>query len=101
LYMGVPVVARLGNGASSRITGAILTAIGLDDWVASDDDGYVAIAQKCASMPAGLAKLRAELPTRIANSPAGNVAVYTQHVEAAYRQFWCDYCASATGADQS
>ena len=97
LYMGVPVVARLGNGASSRITGSILSAIGLGDWVASDDDGYVAIAQKFASMPAALEQLRAELPGRIANSPAGNVAVYTQHVEAAYRQFWRDYCA-ASGA---
>jgi len=96
--MGVPVVARLGNGASSRISAAILSAIGLDDWVASDDDGYVAIAQKFASMPSALEKLRADLPARIANSPAGNVAVYTQHVEAGYRQFWRDYCAAAAGA---
>src|SRR6185437_12736384 len=38
LYMGVPVVAKLGRGASSRAAGAILTAVGLDDWVADDDD---------------------------------------------------------------
>ena len=98
LYMGVPVIAKLGSGASSRAAGAILTAIGLDDWVADDDDGYVAIAQKYASMPAHLAKLRADLPAKIANSPAGNVAVYTQEVEAGYRQFWRDYCTSASGA---
>jgi predicted O-linked N-acetylglucosamine transferase (SPINDLY family) len=97
LYMGVPVVARLGNGASSRITGSILSAIGLDDWLADNDDGYVAIAQRFASMPSHLEKLRAELPARIANSPAGNVAVYTQRVEAGYRQFWRDYCATASG----
>ena len=99
--MGVPVVAKLGNGAASRTAGAILKAIGLDDWVADNDDGYVAIAQKFASMPSHLEKLRAELPARIANSPAGNVAVYTQRVEAGYRQFWRDYCATASGADQS
>ena len=29
LYMGVPVVAKLGKGASSRAAGAILKAIGL------------------------------------------------------------------------
>jgi len=34
LYMGVPVVAKLGNGASSRADAAILKAVGLDDWVA-------------------------------------------------------------------
>jgi predicted O-linked N-acetylglucosamine transferase (SPINDLY family) len=96
LYMGVPVVAKLGNGASSRAAGAILKAIGLDDWVADDTDGYLAIAQKYASMPSHLAKLRADLPGKIANSPAGNATTYTEIVEAGYRQFWRDYCAAAT-----
>ena len=98
LYMGVPVIAKLGHGASSRAAGAILKAIGLDDWVADDDDGYVAIAKRFASRPDDLAKLRAELPAKIAASPAGNVAVYTQRVEAGYRQFWRDYCAAASAA---
>jgi predicted O-linked N-acetylglucosamine transferase (SPINDLY family) len=101
LYMGVPVVARLGNGTASRISSALLAAIGLDDWVAEDDDGYVAIAKKFASMPTDLEKLRAELQARIASSAAGNVAVYTERVEAGYRQFWRDYCVKASGADQS
>jgi predicted O-linked N-acetylglucosamine transferase (SPINDLY family) len=98
LYMGIPVVAKLGNGASSRMAGAILKAVGLDDWVADDDDGYVAIAQKYASMSFHLEKLRAELPATIANSPAGNVMVYTQKVEAGYRQFWRSYCATVPDA---
>jgi predicted O-linked N-acetylglucosamine transferase (SPINDLY family) len=98
LYMGVPVVAKLGNGASSRAGGAIVKAIGLDDWVADDEDGYIAIAQKYSSMPSYLEKLRADLPTQIANSPAGNVKVYTQRAEAGYRQFWRDYCTAASEA---
>jgi predicted O-linked N-acetylglucosamine transferase (SPINDLY family) len=96
LYAGVPVVAKLGNGASSRAGGSIVAAVGLDDWVAEDDDGYAAIACRYATQPAHLAKLRAELPARIASSPAGNVEIYTQRVEAGYRQFWGDYCASAS-----
>jgi predicted O-linked N-acetylglucosamine transferase (SPINDLY family) len=95
LYMGVPVVAKLGNGASSRAAGAILKAIGLDDWVAEDDAGYIAIAQKFASTSAHLEALRAELPAKIAGSPAGNVKLYTQRVEAGYRQFWREYCATS------
>ncbi|MGY3291827.1 putative O-linked N-acetylglucosamine transferase (SPINDLY family) [Bradyrhizobium sp. LM3.6] len=96
LYAGVPVVAKLGNGASSRAGGSIVAAVGLDDWVAEDDDGYAAIACRYATQPAHLAKLRAELPARIASSPAGNVEIYTQRVEAGYRKFWHDYCASAS-----
>jgi len=98
LYMGVPVVAKLGNGASSRAAGSILKAIGLDGWVADNEEGYLAIAQKFASMPSCLEKLRADLPAKIANSPAGNVTIYTQRVEAGYRQFWHDYCAKASEA---
>ncbi len=98
LYMGVPVVAKLGNAPSSRIAGAVLKAMGLDDWVADDDGSYVAIAQKYAAMSSHLERLRADLPARIANSPAGNVRLYTQSVEESYRQFWRDYCATAAEA---
>jgi predicted O-linked N-acetylglucosamine transferase (SPINDLY family) len=74
-----------------------VAAVGLDDWVAEDDDGYVAIARKFAAQPDHLAKLRAGLPAQIAASPAGNVEIYASRVEAGYRQFWRDYCASASG----
>jgi len=93
LRMGVPVVAKLGHSASSRVGGAILKTVGLDDWVADDDESYVAIAKKFASMALELKALRAELPVRIANSAAGNVMIYTRRVEEGYRQFWRDYCA--------
>ena len=95
LYKGVPVVAKLGIGASSRAGGSIVAAVGLGDWVAEDDDGYVEIARKFASQPEYLAKLRAGLPAQIAASPAGNVEIYTRELEAGYRQFWRDYCAGA------
>jgi len=49
-------------------------------------------------MPSYLEKLRADLPAKLGNSPAGNVRVYTQKVEAGYRQFWRDYCAAASDA---
>jgi predicted O-linked N-acetylglucosamine transferase (SPINDLY family) len=95
LYAGVPVVAKLGNGASSRAGASIVTAVGLGDWVAQDDDGYVEIAHRFALQPEVLTRLRAELPARIAASAAGNVEVYTRSLEAGYRKFWQDYCAAA------
>ena len=93
--MGVPVVAKLGLSAASRAAGRIVKAVGLDDWVAEDDDGYIAIARKHASQPLSLAKLRAELPARVASSAAGNVETYTRKVEEGYRKFWRRYCAAA------
>jgi len=69
-------------------------AVGLDDWVADDDDGYIAIARKYASMASHLEALRANLPARVAASAAGNGAIYTSRVEEGYRQFWRDHCAA-------
>jgi predicted O-linked N-acetylglucosamine transferase (SPINDLY family) len=92
LQMGVPVVAMLGNSISGRAAGAILTSIGLDDWVADNADNYLAIAVKFASMPDLLKTLRHELPTMISTSALGNSAIYTKAIEMAYRKMWADYC---------
>src|SRR5262249_11876213 len=93
LYVGGPLIAKLGASCSSRAGGAIVTAVGLADWVAEDDDGYVAIAEKYASRPAELAALRAQLPSMIARSEAGDTERYVRHVEEGFRRFWRDYCA--------
>jgi predicted O-linked N-acetylglucosamine transferase (SPINDLY family) len=92
LHMGVPVVAMLGNSVSTRIAGAILSSIGMSEWVARSPDEYAAIALKYSSDPDYLKKLRHELPARISASPAGNAAHYTKAVEAAYIAMWEDYC---------
>jgi predicted O-linked N-acetylglucosamine transferase (SPINDLY family) len=94
LQMGVPVVAKLGASCASRIGGSIMRAIGLDDWVAEDDERYVAIAKEFAGRPAELAALRAKLPSMVASAEAGNTELYTRRVEEAYRRFWRDYCSS-------
>ncbi|MDU6373479.1 MAG: acetylglucosamine transferase, partial [Bradyrhizobium sp.] len=71
LQAGVPVVAKLGRGAAGRAAAGIIKAVGLHDWVAEDDDGYIAIALAHAGRPADLAKLRTELPSMVASSAAG------------------------------
>jgi hypothetical protein len=62
--------------------------------VADDDDGYIAIAPKYASMPSHLKTLRASLPARLAAPAAGNGAIHARRVEEGGRQFWRDYCAA-------
>jgi predicted O-linked N-acetylglucosamine transferase (SPINDLY family) len=93
LHMGVPVVCQLGNSVPSRISGAILTSLGLNEWIARDLDEYRRIAQNHASRPEALKTLRHQLPARIAQSQAGNIVEYTRAVEKAYRTMWQAYCA--------
>ena len=92
LHMGVPVVAKLGHTAPSRLSGAILTSVGMKDWVAATTDDYVALAVKFAGMPDLLKSLRRELPEKVAAAPSGNGALYTRAVEQAYRTMWEEYC---------
>jgi predicted O-linked N-acetylglucosamine transferase (SPINDLY family) len=82
------VVTKLGNGITSRVGGAILSAIGLADWVAADDGQYVEIALR--STPDRLGAIRRELPGLIDRrcSPAA----YTRAVEQAYRTMWEKRC---------
>jgi predicted O-linked N-acetylglucosamine transferase (SPINDLY family) len=96
LQAGVPVVTKLGRGTTSRLGGAIVKAVGLDDWVAEDDDSYITIARTYASMASQLEALRADLPARVAASAAGNGEIYARRVEEGYRQFWRDYCAAVS-----
>lgn len=88
LHMGVPVVAKLGNGGTSRVGGAILSATGMTDWVAGNDDQYVEIALR--SSPEHLKIIRHELPNLI-DRRCSPVA-YTRAVEEAYRTMWAKYC---------
>ena len=92
LQMGVPVVAKLGNTIASRLGGAIVTSVGLGDWVSETADGYLATAVKYAAMPERLKALRVNLPAMISASAAGNSVTYTKAVETAYRQMWTGYC---------
>jgi predicted O-linked N-acetylglucosamine transferase (SPINDLY family) len=88
LHMGVPVVAKIGNAIPKRLGGAILSAVGLPDWVATDDDQYVDIALR--STPERLRTLRRELPDLI-NARCGPGA-YARTVEDAYQAMWQKYC---------
>jgi predicted O-linked N-acetylglucosamine transferase (SPINDLY family) len=92
LQMGVPVVTKLGDTLSSRVAGAILTAVEMKDWVAEGVADYVEIAVNRGSRLDELADLRRALPGRIAASSAGNPAAYAGEVAKAYRQMWQIYC---------
>jgi predicted O-linked N-acetylglucosamine transferase (SPINDLY family) len=88
LHMGVPIVAKLGDAFPKRLAGAILSAIGMSEWVAADDDQYADIALR--SSADRLRAIRHELPDRI-DQRCGPVA-YTRAVEQAYRSMWEKCC---------
>jgi predicted O-linked N-acetylglucosamine transferase (SPINDLY family) len=90
LYMGVPVVTKMGHTVTSRLGAAILATAGIPEFIGDDDEHYVKIA-----VGPDLERLRAirrGLPQFI-HQRCGPV-VYTRAVEDAYRTMWKTYCAA-------
>ena len=92
--MGVPVVAKLGKSVASRVSGAILSSIGMGEWAGASDEDYCAIALGFASAPERLRQVRDELPGKIKASASGDPVRYTRAVEHAYQDMWRKYCLS-------
>jgi predicted O-linked N-acetylglucosamine transferase (SPINDLY family) len=88
LWMGVPVVARLGETPAGRAASAILAALGLEAWIAETDEAYLDIAKRLAADRAGLANLRETLRPKLAASVVCDPVRYSRVVEAAYREIW-------------
>ncbi|GLH73159.1 acetylglucosamine transferase [Geothrix limicola] len=88
LWMGVPVITMPGSKPSSRISGGILHALGLNDWIAESEEAYLHLAIDKASDAAALEGFRETIRARIAASEAGNPVLFTRAVEAAYRTMW-------------
>ena len=89
LWMGVPVITKLGNQPSSRISAAILTALGLESWICPSDVPVHEFAAECSRRD--LVAFRRTIRPRIEASPAGCPQRYTWAVEEAYRAFWSRY----------
>ena len=92
LWMGVPVVSRDGPLAVSRLSLAVLSNIGLPEWVGHTAEEYVGIACELADDLPRLAGLRATLRRRMGQSPLMDAPRFARQVEAAYRAMWRKWC---------
>lgn len=92
MWMGVPVVVKAGRNFVSRMGASFMTAAGLSDWVAADDDEYVAIAARMAGDRQALLALKQGFRERLQARPAWNVDQYTRDWEVALRQMWVAFC---------
>ena len=90
LWMGVPVLATIGETPVSRSAASILTALGLEDWIAPSVDDFVDVAVARASDRAVLRALRTALRPRMQGSLLTDLPRYTRDLEAAYRRMWLE-----------
>lgn len=89
LWMGVPVVARVGDTMVSRQSTVMLTNIGLaDDLLFADTDAYVAGAVALAGDKDRLRTLRHELRLRLSRSAICQADSFTHDLEFLYQRMW-------------
>ena len=88
LWMGVPVVTATGWTPASRSAASILSALGLDAWVAPSIDRYVEVAAGLAEDHQTIVELRRTLRQKLKASPLTDEATFVRDLEAAYRQMW-------------
>jgi predicted O-linked N-acetylglucosamine transferase (SPINDLY family) len=92
LWMGVPVVTRMGERHASRVSASLLSQVGLTDLIAGSDEEYVEIALALAHDPGRLRDLRYSLRPRVAASPLCDAHAFARKIEAIYRTMWQNWC---------
>ncbi|TDQ64075.1 putative O-linked N-acetylglucosamine transferase (SPINDLY family) [Maritalea mobilis] len=92
LYMGNPFVTLYARASVGTLGGAILTNLGLEDWVAKTEQNYIEIATQLAQDLDQLEHIRTGLRKKLQNSPAMDEEGFARRMGQAYRQMWTRYC---------
>lgn len=88
LWMGLPVVTRMGETFASRVAAGLLNAAGLPETVTTSLAAYEALAIRLAGDPAMLAGYRRRLDAAQTTAPLFDSPRFTRHLEWAYRTMW-------------
>jgi protein O-GlcNAc transferase len=88
LWMGVPVISRIGRTCVGRGGLSQLFQLELVDLAAETDEGFITAAVRLASDLPRLAELRRQLRSRLRQSPLMDARRFAKNIEAAYRRVW-------------
>jgi protein O-GlcNAc transferase len=92
LWMGVPVVTLAGDRHYRGVGASLLTAVGLENYIAESPDDYVKIAAGLARDLDRLGSLRATLRDRMRASRLCDGVGLARAMEREYRRMWERWC---------
>ncbi|RDU98386.1 tetratricopeptide repeat protein [Trinickia dinghuensis] len=96
LWMGAPVLCRHGDRFLGHLCESVVQSVDLGDWIAADDDDYVAKAVAFASDRPALAALRSGLRSRVSNSSLCNPGRFARTLETQFDAMWRAHLNGAT-----
>ncbi len=88
LWMGVPTVTLAGKSMLARQGASLLACAGLADWIAEDEEDYVAKAVAATIDLERLARLRAGLRQQVLASPLFDAPRFARNFEEAMWGMW-------------
>jgi len=91
LWMGLPIIAFDAQDITSSSTARILQGLGLGDWVAQNDDAYIAKVLALMDNPELLTLHRKNIRTIMQSSGLMDYQARCLELERAYRLMWFNY----------
>lgn len=98
LWLGVPVLTRVGNRFLERAGLSILSAAGLTEFCCESDEACVQLLQALAADLPRLATLRAGLRAALLKSPLMDAPTFTRALEGLYLEAWRRWASPADAA---
>lgn len=91
LWMGVPMVTRVGNQFASRNSYTMMKNAGIEEGIAWTDEEYIDWGVRLGRDEALRRQVAEKLKRSRQTAPLWNATAFTRDVEAAYQQMWKIY----------
>jgi predicted O-linked N-acetylglucosamine transferase (SPINDLY family) len=88
LRMGLPLLTINGNSFNSREAANIVNALNLSEMVTSSQKEYESMAIELATNSKRLKEVKEKLSNNIKTAPLFNTALFTNHLESAYKSIY-------------
>lgn len=88
IWMGVPTISLIGSSLLSRQGESMLSCVGLDAWIANDEEHFVQIATKYATDIQTLNQIRRNLRQAALASPLFDASQFTRNFEQVVNDAW-------------
>ena len=91
LWVGLPIITKMGKGFAARVTGSLLTSIQIPELITTSEEEYESLALSLATNPEKLAKIKKKLAGNRNSAPLFDTQTYTKNLEKAYTQAYQRY----------
>jgi len=91
LWMGIPIVTKIGNSYSARMASSLLKSIDLPELITTSSEAYEKLALDLSTNPEKLKIIKEKLKVNLKNKPLFDTKLFTKHFENGLEQVFKNY----------